>query len=515
LTESSTTPNKSGKAIIFALLLLILANVGMRVARITADSAYELPNGFRTVAPFRDEAAKAYEARAKTLTGSWTLHPMDQYEYWRKQSPVWVYSLWIWFEAFGVGYAQLRSVSVIFSAVTLLILYLGLRRSSGGLPALFAVVFLGFNYYFFLYSRLGLMEPMLLCWITISLFLAIKSEDDWRYLPASVFVWAVAFFTKQSAVVFLPSLLLAVFFYGGSPFRKSTWKKKAGAASWALMLAILAVIAVMFFWSDFYIRFFVNLRHFLQWDPTWHSAIYMRVQPERTVANVADAFGWNGIVRGWLMMMPVAFLLAVIELVLVIRDAVKRRGVPRHELIVIAWLITARALLALSPHDVVRFHLLQFIPTVWLAALLLRRMLSTGRRTIVVAAIFLVMASAVFHLQYVAGFLANPRYTIADGGKRVEELIGDREAALVGEWAPAICFGTNYDYYHVRNIFNNDRERLSAFKITHLLLIRGEDRAGEYFREALPEVFEKRQGITDFKIKDDRVELYKVPPAGD
>jgi 4-amino-4-deoxy-L-arabinose transferase-like glycosyltransferase len=62
------------------------------------------------------------------------------------------------FTVFGVGVVQARSVSVICSLLTLLLLWAALRRSAGEKVALTAVLFLALDHTNLLYNRLALMD---------------------------------------------------------------------------------------------------------------------------------------------------------------------------------------------------------------------------------------------------------------------------------------------------------------------------------------------------------------------
>lgn len=116
--------------------LLLALNLGLRLFHLSADAPRSLPNGFRVSAAWRDEAAKSHEARNRALFGKWQTSPVDQYRYWRRQSPAWVYPLAGWFKLAGVGYLQLRLVSVAAAVVILVLgglLLLRLGTATGAL----------------------------------------------------------------------------------------------------------------------------------------------------------------------------------------------------------------------------------------------------------------------------------------------------------------------------------------------------------------------------------------------
>src|ERR1035437_3511526 len=96
----SRHPRRARLALLVALLTLF---VGLRLAFLTADPPLFLPNGLIANELFVEPPAKAHEARNLALFGAWQTSPVDNYQFWRVQSPVWVYPLAAWFRAFGVS----------------------------------------------------------------------------------------------------------------------------------------------------------------------------------------------------------------------------------------------------------------------------------------------------------------------------------------------------------------------------------------------------------------------------
>lgn len=95
-------------------MFMIVRLLSVRMLKLSADPPLVFPNGFRSVEPFTDEAAKAYQARNHVRSGKWNTSDQDDYKFWKVLSPVWAYSLSAWFGLFGVSYAAMRLFPVFW-----------------------------------------------------------------------------------------------------------------------------------------------------------------------------------------------------------------------------------------------------------------------------------------------------------------------------------------------------------------------------------------------------------------
>src|SRR5262249_27730802 len=119
------------KRIAWGLSLWVLLFVLIRLAGIDADPPHILPNGGRAQELWAEGAAKAQEARNWALFGRFQVHPADNYQFWRPQSPVWVYSLAGFLKLFGVTTVVHRVHSILVGALGL-IAVLGYARKQLG-----------------------------------------------------------------------------------------------------------------------------------------------------------------------------------------------------------------------------------------------------------------------------------------------------------------------------------------------------------------------------------------------
>ena len=193
------------------LLLTVVCTalfVALRCVALDADPPSSIP-GTSSRELFAEPAAKAHEARNYALFGAFKLNPLDNYQFWRAQSPLWVYPLAGYFTAFGVDYPQLRTFSTLYAALGLgLLLWIAadLMRPS---VWVFVGLLLALDPLYFHTARVGILEPAVASWLTLSMFALLRAERDARWLCLALVAFVLAFFTKQAAVYCLPVIGIA------------------------------------------------------------------------------------------------------------------------------------------------------------------------------------------------------------------------------------------------------------------------------------------------------------------
>ena len=507
-----------------ALVALLLLNAGLRLVRLQADSP-SLAGPFRNVAPYKDEGEKAYEARNRVLFGQWQTHPADNFRFWRVQSPVWTYTLVLVFETLGVSYASLRLVSIFAALVVLAAGSRLLRRAGFQLGAIFWPVILGLNLYFLVYTRLGLMEPMMLAWVSLSAwFLAESQKKPGRFIPASLFFLA-AIFTKQSALLFAP-------IWAGSGLRllrprqeqNPTGESRANLlalGAGGLIVALPCLLALLN--PDFRALVDMNFRH----------GFHVTEEEEMTTAGgrlalIAASFSPENLWQGFFRTLPSASLFGIAWIISILRRAAKKREVQFFEWMLLTWFGIGRLAAVSTPHQVVRFHLFYFVPLSLLAAMSLERLwrarsagpsgrwkLIAGRGLVAAALIYELLMTALPWAQWVK----NPRYDLLDASRRLGEVLTEEEKSLgrtpvvIGEWAGPLSLENRMLLYYVKGPFNQSREQLQAFGITHLLesTNRYDPGAGR-FAKLFPETYAPKQKVAELKVRGRELTLWRLPP---
>ena len=508
---SAGIESRSGRRLWLAgLLLLLLINLGLRLVRLPADSP-SLPGYFRNVSPYKDEGEKAFEARNRVLFGQWQTHPADNFRFWQVQSPVWTSTLVLVFETLGVSYASLRLVSIFSALVILLAASLLLRRAGYPLGAVFLPLILGLNLYFLVYTRLGLMEPMMLAWLSLcALFLAASPARPLNFIWASIFFLA-AVFTKQSALLFAPV-------WAGYGLWLLFSKRQTGMVI-AGALIVMAPILLALLNPDFRALVDMNFRH----------GFHVTEEEEMTTAAgrlalIAGSFSLENLGQGFFLALPSASLFGIAWMISMLRRAAKRREVKFFEWMLLIWFLLGRLAAIATPHQVVRFHLFYFIPLSLLAALSLDWLWNAtpfapwkkiaGRGLVVAALLYELAMTAVPWARWVE----NPRYDLFDASRRLGEVLAEEEKAqgrtpvVIGEWAGPLSLENRMLLYYVKGPFNQSREQLAAFGITHLLESTNRyDPAVGRFTKLFPETYAQKQKVAEFKVRGRELVLWRIP----
>ncbi len=216
-------------------VLLILLFTGIRLAHLEADST---PDISISAAPFTDEALKAYSSRNHYLFHEMKWTPRDGYRSWYEKSVLSVGIYNRWFELFGPSYSSLRILNILFSIMTLVLLFFLVKHFYDILQAFVAIIIYGFNTFLIMFNRLGFFENMLNFFILLIFFSfcslyehrgrmkqaitdpSINSAKEMIYILIAVTTGCLAtvagLFTKQSIslviIAIVPFLTLYLFY---------------------------------------------------------------------------------------------------------------------------------------------------------------------------------------------------------------------------------------------------------------------------------------------------------------
>ena len=186
--------------VLFFLVLIFSAY--LRFNHLAADPPEDLS---WSLSPFTDEGHVVINARDKLFFGQWNL---DDFFRMGISSLVTV-STYIVFKIFGYGFAPARSITIFFSLLSILFLFLVLKKEMGRKFALFGSVFLAFNYVYLMHNRLALEETPMLFFILLCIFFwQMGKEKSWYFLLSGFSLAVAAFFVKILALFFIPVLIL-------------------------------------------------------------------------------------------------------------------------------------------------------------------------------------------------------------------------------------------------------------------------------------------------------------------
>lgn len=425
-----------------------------------ADPIRQLPGfGRRVSLELVIEApAKAHEARNWALFGEWHRNPADEYQFWRIQSPVWVYPLSRAFRLFGTSYTTLRWFGL---AIALLGLVGFLRFGRQGLPGpviAVAALLLSTNLYFTQIARSGLVEialntaavGMLLC-----LFHA-RRHPGW--LVAAQVAFTAGFYAKSGMVFLFPLLV------GWNIGTFLGYRRRAEHPVWrwvpVLTAALIAAFTVYYVVQPEYQRVL-----------SWNTA--------HLLTGYEDSGPWvsrldmDRIYRTWVLLFPVVGALTIPGLVALAWQVVREGGAHRWRLLLLLWAVSAGLALIIARSWTLRHSSVVFLPGamvigwslwwLWRAAGSLR---FEGMHVAIVA--FVLLAIGVNSAGQVR-HLVDLRYESRYIAERVMAQVGRQPAVVVGRLAVPLLLGTPYDVFYVKQIFNTDPSVVRALAPTHVL----------------------------------------------
>jgi 4-amino-4-deoxy-L-arabinose transferase-like glycosyltransferase len=174
--------------------------------------------------------------------------------------PVWPFLEWLLFFVTGVSITAARALSVSFFVLDLVLGYLLLRTRSPRWIGLLAVTMAAANPLLYAFSRLAILEPMLLALMLAALNLAVRLDRWKRPMVVSAAIgllYTVLLLTKTSAAFLLPALAWAIL--ASRPLRQ-TWRYAlaAGATSAVTFAAWMALVVRAGLLADYRYLFFIN-----------------------------------------------------------------------------------------------------------------------------------------------------------------------------------------------------------------------------------------------------------------
>ena len=176
--------------------------------------------------------------------------------------PVWPFLEWVLFFFTGVTIQAARGLAVAFFFVNLVLSYLLLRSSGSRWMALLALTLIATSPFIYCFSRLAILEPMLIAFTLAALNLAVRLPTMRRPVWASIWIgviFTLMMLTKTTAVFLLPAVAWAM----AIPIwknRKLVLRCLLGAAgafatTFGLWMALIVSLGLL---PDYKYLFFVN-----------------------------------------------------------------------------------------------------------------------------------------------------------------------------------------------------------------------------------------------------------------
>lgn len=495
---------------LFGLGVLFLF-VGLRVAFIDADPPWSLPNGYAATELFVEPPAKSHEARNYALFGAFKTNPVDNYQFWRAQSPAWVYPLAGVYSVFGVRYATLRTFATATSALGLVGLLLLVRRRLSGVGQAALGAFVACDYIGLHYGRVGLLEPALdsvLVFVVLGLLLARRHV---LWLVPVQWAFALALLTKQTGLYMGPLVLafgVPLWLRAPRAGSKKRWMQGVVLGHALVLGGALVAYAL----TDEYLRtVFWNIGHVVHGEDGATSL------DAENLAATTFASNFINVTKLWrfISTYPIAGVLATFEAGRLAHRLWKKRSVAPWQKLALAWLGSAALTLLATKLTDVRFYVLLAPPVALLAASAVESLVRSpfvrakrhGKKLAIAATVGAFLAHNGF--VYVMWTIERT-YQTRDAARDLEARVGDEKAVIVGLWAAPVVLGTPYLHYYVKNDFNATRASLDALGITHLLLRDTYDYARTILEREYPGELAAMTPTTTYVIRDRNLSLFTL-----
>jgi 4-amino-4-deoxy-L-arabinose transferase-like glycosyltransferase len=176
--------------------------------------------------------------------------------------PVWPFLEWILFSVTGVSIQAARALAVSFFLLNLALSYLLLRARGSRWMALLAITLMITSPFLYSFSRLAILEPMLIFFFLAALNVAVRLGRIRKPVMAAAFIgvlFTLMLLTKTTAVFLLPALAWAIE-AARRPDRKCALRclAAATAASAVTFAGWMAIVVHAGLLPDYRYLFFVN-----------------------------------------------------------------------------------------------------------------------------------------------------------------------------------------------------------------------------------------------------------------
>jgi hypothetical protein len=504
MTSLESTNPRRALLLIAALTVLFVA---LRCVLLTADAPLSIL-GREARELYAEPPAKSHEARNWAMFGAFQLSPVDDYQFWRAQSPAWVYPLALFFRVFGTDYPQLRIFSLLYAALGFALMLAILRRFVRPAAWGFIGLAVALDPLYFHTARVGFIEPAVATWVTLAVFALLLAERDLRWLVVAQVACVLAIFTKQAGVFAVPLVGFGTIYLGlradrtQPEVRRNLWI--VGASAIAIALASVAYVAS----SDYMRAIEYNYRHVLLGAQASARHRYRGVRS--LMFRLYDPERYTHFIGA----MPITGVIAVATFIYFAVRTLRARRMPAYaEIVVFGWFAACLLAMEAIAKSQLRYWTIVIPAGAVLAGIgieWLQTALNTSRPKLARLPLAVPLAALLAVSGYCGiSYLRSAVHTVRDGALSLEQHLGANEATIVGFPSPGIVLGTPYKNFYVRGGFNATRDQLHALGITHFLFRRdARDRTREIVQQESPDMLESIHPEISFEVRKEPLVLY-------
>ncbi|HXF41997.1 MAG TPA: glycosyltransferase family 39 protein, partial [Blastocatellia bacterium] len=194
--------NRTSRQVALAALGILVAALLVRVIHLDADPSALLSRDFIT-----DEGWWAHNARNALLYGEWKIDEFNQGLY-----SAYLYNalLYLTLKLLGVSFFSIRLVPSLAGWLSVVLVFLTVRREINLRAAIFASVLLGFSNLHIIYSRIGLAESTIVFFLALMLWLWSLRRTHYGFALLSGVAFALMLVTKVTGIYFMPGFILLI-----------------------------------------------------------------------------------------------------------------------------------------------------------------------------------------------------------------------------------------------------------------------------------------------------------------
>lgn len=320
-----------------------------------------------------DPPQYTYFARNQVMWGDWDLFGHNRFPFFYKSFTT--VTSFVVFSVFGLGRFQANFVAVMLSLLTMVFLFLALRKVFGKRAAFLSLFFLGFNFVFLMYGRNPFLEISASFLLVLGFYFMVSSfKNNLLLIPSGICFAAGIFFGKTMAAFVLPAcavILLLWMFERFSSDRKINLKPVAFFGGGFLVVTLLWI-----FFS--YLPAKREVAGYLGEQALGLYGFPVALQSITEFASALFTFG-----RDLFYRMPVAFLLSFLGLLLFFREGdsigkLLRRRDHRSKVkfFLVLWFLVCFFLLMILNYRPLRYQIYLIPPMCALAGLWLDSLFS-------------------------------------------------------------------------------------------------------------------------------------------
>lgn len=467
------------------LLAIMLCALLIRLLWLDADAA---PTLTWSGAPYTDEGLYSHAARNRVLFGTWRTDGWDN----RLVSPLFDALAYVVYSTFGVGYVPLRMISVAFAIIALPLFFDLLRPAVGSGWALLAAALWSCDYFWFQYSRLGLLEPSMVTWLVAAAWCfgrgVRRPESGIRWMIACGACAGIGYVWKSLALVFVPVPLLALLLV-----ERRSWRNVGGY----LIGLAMVVVAYVVLW---YVPNAAEL--------TRYNRFYAADRVPPGIAAAWHSFGQN--IRSPYIVGQTPIILGVSLLGLGPALGCWRR-VPAPILLCVMW-ITCGATLLIMPYSPPRYYTLLLPPLIALAVYACQQLHTVvSVRLSRVAITLFVGACMIWNGWWYVRWAGTRQWTLINSSRAIAALVPPGEMVL-GVSACGLSLANTLPCAPPFAGLANDDRPVEALRARYAVV---DSRPDDYLRHFHPSLLARSRVIDRFALGPRRVTLYQLPVNND